>query len=84
MPSHNKVILTMPSSATVKLASGHQMPLVGFGLWKVPKGSAAETVYNVSCIFSRKRQAKMLSSAQYRVTWLTNIALGHQSRIPSL
>ncbi|CAI6334424.1 unnamed protein product [Periconia digitata] len=32
--------------ATVKLASGHQMPLVGFGLWKVPQESAADTVYN--------------------------------------
>jgi D-xylose reductase len=32
---------------TVKLASGHEMPLVGFGLWKVPKESAADTVYNV-------------------------------------
>jgi hypothetical protein len=24
------------------------MPLVGFGLWKVPAEKAAETVYNVS------------------------------------
>ena len=32
---------------TVKLASGHEMPLVGFGLWKVPKESAADIVYNV-------------------------------------
>lgn len=40
----------MTSSVTVKLASGHQMPLVGFGLWKVPKESAAEIVYNVSYI----------------------------------
>ncbi|KAF2163570.1 hypothetical protein M409DRAFT_26180 [Zasmidium cellare ATCC 36951] len=35
----------MPQS-TVKLASGHSMPLVGFGLWKVPAESAADTVYN--------------------------------------
>ena len=35
------------SMATVKLASGHEMPLVGFGLWKVPKETAADTVYNV-------------------------------------
>jgi len=33
---------------TIKLASGREMPLVGFGLWKVPKETAAETVYNVS------------------------------------
>lgn len=35
------------SKDTVKLASGHQIPLVGFGLWKVPKETAADTVYNV-------------------------------------
>ncbi|KAF1846115.1 Aldo/keto reductase [Cucurbitaria berberidis CBS 394.84] len=34
------------SKDTIKLASGHQMPLVGFGLWKVPKDTAADTVYN--------------------------------------
>ncbi|KAJ9623851.1 hypothetical protein H2204_011037 [Knufia peltigerae] len=28
------------------LASGHQMPLVGFGLWKVPADKAADIVYN--------------------------------------
>ncbi|KAL7913975.1 Aldo/keto reductase [Trichoderma velutinum] len=31
---------------TVTLASGREMPLVGFGLWKVPRETAAETVYN--------------------------------------
>ncbi|KAF2465384.1 putative aldo-keto reductase [Lindgomyces ingoldianus] len=31
---------------TAKLASGCDMPLVGFGLWKVPKETAADTVYN--------------------------------------
>ncbi|KAF7187013.1 putative NAD(P)H-dependent D-xylose reductase xyl1 [Pseudocercospora fuligena] len=36
----------MVSMKNVKLASGHDMPLVGFGLWKVPAESAAETVYN--------------------------------------
>jgi D-xylose reductase len=34
------------SKDTVKLASGKLMPLVGFGLWKVPKDTAADTVYN--------------------------------------
>ncbi|SPO06979.1 probable D-xylose reductase [Cephalotrichum gorgonifer] len=34
------------TTPTVKLASGEEMPLVGFGLWKVPKETAAETVYN--------------------------------------
>ncbi|KAJ9647927.1 hypothetical protein H2199_001703 [Coniosporium tulheliwenetii] len=34
------------AKAAVTLASGHEMPLVGFGLWKVPKETAAETVYN--------------------------------------
>lgn len=33
---------------TVTLASGHKMPLVGFGLWKVPAEKAADIVYNVS------------------------------------
>ena len=32
---------------TVALASGHKMPLVGFGLWKVPADKAADVVYNV-------------------------------------
>lgn len=34
--------------STITLASGKEMPLVGFGLWKVPKETAADTVYNVS------------------------------------
>lgn len=33
-------------STTTKLASGQVMPLVGFGLWKVPADQAADTVYN--------------------------------------
>ncbi|KAF3051245.1 NAD(P)H-dependent D-xylose reductase (XR) [Didymella keratinophila] len=45
---HNpSLALTTPmSQKTVKLASGHPMPLVGFGLWEVPKDTAAESVYN--------------------------------------
>lgn len=35
------------SQSTIKLASGQSMPLVGFGLWKVPAETAADTVYNV-------------------------------------
>ncbi|KAJ0156231.1 putative NAD(P)H-dependent D-xylose reductase xyl1 [Colletotrichum tanaceti] len=31
---------------TITLASGREMPLVGFGLWKVPRESCADTVYN--------------------------------------
>ncbi|KIV80313.1 hypothetical protein PV11_07824 [Exophiala sideris] len=31
---------------TVTLASGHKMPLVGFGLWKVPADKASDIVYN--------------------------------------
>ncbi len=38
----------MMSLDKVTLASGHQMPLVGFGLWKVPADKAADTVYNAS------------------------------------
>lgn len=36
------------TNSTVTLASGHKMPLVGFGLWKVPADKAADIVYNVS------------------------------------
>jgi D-xylose reductase len=32
--------------ATFKLASGYELPQVGFGLWKVPNETAADTVYN--------------------------------------
>ncbi|KAH6660388.1 NAD(P)H-dependent D-xylose reductase [Truncatella angustata] len=31
---------------SIKLSSGHEMPLVGFGIWKVPNESCADTVYN--------------------------------------
>jgi D-xylose reductase len=30
----------------IKLSSGHDMPQVGFGLWKVDTAIAADTVYN--------------------------------------
>ena len=46
--NHNLPRDTMSSDAIV-LASGHKMPLVGFGLWKVPADQAADIVYNVSC-----------------------------------
>lgn len=39
------------AKSTITLASGKEMPLVGFGLWKVPKETAADTVYNVSIPF---------------------------------
>ena len=34
------------SSPTVKLNSGYEMPLVGFGLWKVNNDTCADQVYN--------------------------------------
>jgi hypothetical protein len=34
------------ASPTLKLNSGHQMPQVGFGLWKVDNATCADTVYN--------------------------------------
>lgn len=40
-----RTLLTM-ASPTVKLSSGHEMPLVGFGLWKVDNAVCADTVYN--------------------------------------
>lgn len=42
----NTRIIPVSKMATVKLASGKSMPLVGFGLWKVPADTAADTVYN--------------------------------------
>ncbi|PGH14210.1 NAD(P)H-dependent D-xylose reductase xyl1 [Helicocarpus griseus UAMH5409] len=35
--------MTVPN---IKLSSGHDMPLVGFGLWKVNNDTCADTVYN--------------------------------------
>jgi D-xylose reductase len=34
------------ASPTVKLNSGYDMPLCGFGLWKVSNDTCADTVYN--------------------------------------
>ncbi|KAI1342780.1 NADP-dependent oxidoreductase domain-containing protein [Xylariaceae sp. FL0016] len=31
---------------TIKLSSGHEMPQVGFGLWKVENDTCADTIYN--------------------------------------
>ncbi|GAM87195.1 hypothetical protein ANO11243_052170 [Dothideomycetidae sp. 11243] len=36
----------MTIAPTVKLNTGHQMPLVGFGLWKVNNETCADQVYN--------------------------------------
>jgi D-xylose reductase len=36
----------MARPTTIKLASGHYMPLVGFELWQVPRETCAESVYN--------------------------------------
>lgn len=30
----------------IKLSNGHEMPQVGFGLWKVDNATCADTVYN--------------------------------------
>ncbi|KAI1134425.1 Aldo/keto reductase [Hypoxylon sp. FL0543] len=35
-----------PTTPTVKLASGYEMPIVGFGIWKVPRETCADQVYN--------------------------------------
>jgi D-xylose reductase len=34
------------AQSTIKLNSGHEMPQVGFGLWKVTNDTCADTVYN--------------------------------------
>jgi D-xylose reductase len=36
----------MVAVPNIKLSSGHDMPQVGFGLWKVDTSIAADTVYN--------------------------------------
>lgn len=36
----------MVRPTTVKLNDGNNMPLVGFGLWKVPPETAPDQVYN--------------------------------------
>jgi D-xylose reductase len=36
----------MASVPNIKLNSGHNMPQVGFGLWKVANNIAADTVYS--------------------------------------
>ncbi|ORY64912.1 NAD(P)H-dependent D-xylose reductase [Pseudomassariella vexata] len=36
----------MANVPSIKLASGYEMPVVGFGIWKVPRESCADTVYN--------------------------------------
>ncbi|KAI9853105.1 MAG: NAD(P)H-dependent D-xylose reductase (XR) [Thelocarpon superellum] len=55
------------SVPTVKLNTGHQMPLVGFGLWKVRKDTCADQVYNAikvgyrlfdgACDYGNEREA---------------------------
>lgn len=36
----------MVNTPQIKLNSGHDMPIVGFGLWKVDNATCADTVYN--------------------------------------
>ncbi|KAI1267590.1 NADP-dependent oxidoreductase domain-containing protein [Xylariaceae sp. FL1019] len=36
----------MGPTPTIKLSSGHEMPQVGFGLWKVDNAVCADTIYN--------------------------------------
>jgi D-xylose reductase len=36
----------MDQSQVLHLNSGYQMPLLGFGTWKVPKSVCSDTVYN--------------------------------------
>ena len=43
-PGSQKYTETM--APVIKLNSGHEMPQVGFGLWKVDNAIAADVVYN--------------------------------------
>lgn len=38
--------MSTPNVPSIKLSNGAEMPQVGFGLWKVPNESCADTVYN--------------------------------------
>jgi hypothetical protein len=38
--------MAQPAVPSLKLNSGHSMPQVGFGLWKVTNATCADTVYN--------------------------------------
>jgi D-xylose reductase len=45
-PLQKRIDSPKMSSPTVKLSSGYEMPLVGFGLWKVNNDTCADQVYN--------------------------------------
>jgi D-xylose reductase len=34
------------SAPNIKLNSGHDMPIVGFGMWKVDNATCADQIYN--------------------------------------
>lgn len=77
---------TQPKTMSVEnvtLASGHKMPLVGFGLWKVPADKAADIVYNVCYLLSLSSIDEKDSEIVEWVADMTTI-LGHQTRLPSV
>lgn len=43
LPTNKHIKMATP---TVKLNSGYDMPIVGFGLWKVTNETCADQVYN--------------------------------------
>ena len=73
--SHSHYCPKIMAVASLTLASGQKMPLVGFGLWKVPAENAAGIVYNVS-EWKRQRVSE--------VKLLKTLFPGHQGRLSSL
>lgn len=44
--TYYRTMSTTPTIPTIKLNSGYEMPLVGFGCWKVNNETAADQIYN--------------------------------------
>lgn len=62
---------------TIKLASGKEMPMVGFGCWKVPNDIASDTVYNVRFRISHNStstQLRELTEASIRPSKLATVS----------
>lgn len=81
IPANTPLLTLVMAQSTIKLISGYEMPLVGFGLWKVPATQAADTVYNVR-IRTCSALVGRLDRKEADET-LTSL-LGHQDRLPAV
>lgn len=73
-------------SSSVKLNSGYQMPLVGFGLWKVNNDTCADQVYNAIktgyrlfdgavSVFPSGLRRKLISAVRYSIIVLYEVRI---------